>query len=61
MYRALSQLSDATGIVDEFTTPFGFRWFSWSASQGFSLVPPRNVRERNVPERLSFHTRIACI
>ena len=37
MYRALSHLSDATGIVDEFTTPFGFRWFSWSASQGFSL------------------------
>ena len=22
---------------DAFTTPFGFRWFSWSASQGFSL------------------------
>jgi len=37
MYRALSHLADATGIVDEFTTPFGFRWFSWSASQGFSL------------------------
>jgi len=37
MYRALSHLSDATGVVDELTTPFGFRWFSWSASQGFSL------------------------
>ncbi len=37
MYRALSHLSDSTGVVDEFTTPFGFRWFSWSASQGFSL------------------------
>ena len=24
-------------MVDEVTTPFGFRWFSWSASQGFSL------------------------
>jgi beta-galactosidase len=37
MYRALSSLSDDTGNMDEFTTPFGFRWFSWSASQGFSL------------------------
>lgn len=37
MYRAVSHLSDATAIVDELTTPFGFRWFSWSASQGFSL------------------------
>src|SRR4029079_19492635 len=37
MYRALSHLSDASGIVDEFTTPFGFRWFSWSASQRASL------------------------
>jgi hypothetical protein len=37
MYRALSSLSDAMGTVDQFTTPFGFRWFSWSASEGFSL------------------------
>jgi len=37
MYQALSYLSDGTGSVDIFTTPFGFRWFSWSASQGFSL------------------------
>ncbi|MEO8900071.1 MAG: glycoside hydrolase family 2 TIM barrel-domain containing protein [Polyangiaceae bacterium] len=37
MYRALSYLSDGTGTVDDFATPFGFRWFSWSASQGFSL------------------------
>ena len=37
MYRALSYLSDGQGNVDTFTTPFGFRWFSWSASQGFSL------------------------
>ena len=37
MYKALSYLSDASGTVDTFTTPFGFRWFSWSASQGFSL------------------------
>jgi glycosyl hydrolase family 2 len=37
MYRALSTLSDGTGTADAFTTPFGFRWFSWSTSQGFSL------------------------
>ncbi len=37
LYRALSYLSDGTGTVDDFTTPFGFRWFSWSGSQGFSL------------------------
>jgi beta-galactosidase len=37
MYQAVSHLSDGTGIVDEVTTPFGFRWFSWSGSQGFSL------------------------
>jgi beta-galactosidase len=37
MYKALSYLSDASGTVDTFTTPFGFRWFTWSASQGFSL------------------------
>ena len=37
LYKALSHLSDAAGIVDEFTTTFGFRWFTWSATQGFSL------------------------
>ena len=37
LYRALSHLSDGTAPTDELTTPFGFRWFSWSASQGFSL------------------------
>jgi hypothetical protein len=37
LYRALSQLSDGTQTVDELSTPFGFRWFSWSATQGFSL------------------------
>jgi len=36
-YRAISYLSDSAGTVDTFTTPFGFRWFSWSATQGFSL------------------------
>ena len=37
MYKALSSLSDTTGTVDTFTTPFGFRWFSWTATQGFIL------------------------
>ncbi len=37
LYKALSHLSDDTGTVDDFTTTFGFRWFSWSATQGFSL------------------------
>ena len=37
MYTALSYLSDDTGIIDTFTTAFGFRWFTWSATQGFSL------------------------
>ena len=37
MYKALSYLSDSTETVDTFTTPFGFRWFSWSATAGFSL------------------------
>ena len=37
MYQAVSYLSDGTGNVDTFTTPFGFRWFAWSATQGFSL------------------------
>jgi beta-galactosidase len=37
MYQALSYLSDGTGNADTFTTPFGFRWFTWSGSQGFSL------------------------
>ncbi len=32
MYQALSYLSDGTGKVDTFTTPFGFRWFTWSAA-----------------------------
>lgn len=37
MYKALSYLSDASGTVDTFTTPFGFRWFSWTADKGFFL------------------------
>ncbi len=37
MYKALSYLSDDSGPVDTFTTPFGFRWFSWTADKGFFL------------------------
>jgi beta-galactosidase len=37
MYQALSYLSDDTGTVDTFTTPFGFRWISWTADKGFFL------------------------
>jgi beta-galactosidase len=37
MYRAVSRVSDGARTVDELTTPFGFRWFTWSATQGFSL------------------------
>jgi hypothetical protein len=37
MYEARSYLYDETGLVDAFATPFGFRWFAWSATRGFSL------------------------
>ncbi len=37
MYSAVTTVSNGTGAVDTFTTPFGFRWFSWSATSGFSL------------------------
>ena len=35
LYKALSYLSDGSGNRrTTFTTPFGFRWFSWSATKG---------------------------
>jgi hypothetical protein len=37
MYKALSTLSDDSGTVDTYTTPFGFRWTSWAADKGFFL------------------------
>ena len=37
MYQAVSSRSDSAGLVDNFTTPFGFRWLSWTAEQGFFL------------------------
>jgi beta-galactosidase len=36
LYRAISTVSDGAAKVDDFTTTFGFRWFSWTTS-GFSL------------------------
>ena len=37
LYKAVSTLSDDSGAVDTFTTPFGFRWFTWTADKGFFL------------------------
>ncbi|MBV9945496.1 MAG: hypothetical protein JOZ69_01455 [Myxococcales bacterium] len=37
LYRAAATVSDASGAVDSFITTFGFRWFTWSATDGFSL------------------------
>ncbi|MBW8780362.1 MAG: discoidin domain-containing protein [Verrucomicrobia bacterium] len=37
LYHALTTISDGATAVDDFDTRFGFRWFNWSASQGFSL------------------------
>jgi hypothetical protein len=36
LYRAVSTISDGVTNLDNFTTTFGFRWFSWTTS-GFSL------------------------
>jgi beta-galactosidase len=37
LYSAVTTVSDGATIVDTYTTPFGFRWFTWSATAGFSL------------------------
>jgi beta-galactosidase len=38
LYKAVSHLGDDTGTAaDELTTSFGFRWFSWTADEGFFL------------------------
>ncbi|HVY36947.1 MAG TPA: glycoside hydrolase family 2 TIM barrel-domain containing protein [Polyangia bacterium] len=37
MYKVVTTVSDGSADADTFTTPFGFRWFSWSATAGFSL------------------------
>jgi beta-galactosidase/beta-glucuronidase len=37
LYQTLSTVSDGATPVDNYTANFGFRWFSWSASTGFTL------------------------
>lgn len=37
LYTAVSQVIDGTREVDRYTTPFGFRWFRWTAEKGFFL------------------------
>ena len=37
LYRAVTAISDGATSVDSFSTTFGFRWISWSATSGFSL------------------------
>jgi hypothetical protein len=37
MYTAITTLSIDGKPADEFRTPFGFRWFEWTAEQGFFL------------------------
>jgi len=37
MYRAVSTVLDGTRVADQFVTPFGFRWFKFTADQGFFL------------------------
>ena len=37
LYQAVSRVYDAETISDTFTTSFGFRWFRWTADQGFFL------------------------
>jgi hypothetical protein len=36
-YTAVSRVSEGGEIADNFTTAFGFRWFKWTADQGFFL------------------------
>ena len=37
LYAAVSKVYDAGKLADQFETPFGFRWFKWTADQGFFL------------------------
>jgi hypothetical protein len=37
LYRAVSTVSEGTTERDSFSTRFGFRWISWSATSGFSI------------------------
>ena len=37
LYRALSKITRDGKLVDHYETIFGFRWFKWTADQGFFL------------------------
>lgn len=37
LYTAISTVNDGLVDVDSFSTPFGFRWFEWTANNGFYL------------------------
>jgi hypothetical protein len=37
LYTAVSRVYDGKKNADEFASPFGFRWFKWTADQGFFL------------------------
>ena len=37
LYTAVSEVSDGDKAADHFETRFGFRWFKWTADQGFFL------------------------
>jgi hypothetical protein len=37
LYTVVSKVDEGGKIADRFETPFGFRWFKWTADQGFFL------------------------
>lgn len=37
LYKAVTQVISNGKVVDEYTTPFGIRWFSFDVDKGFSL------------------------
>jgi hypothetical protein len=37
LYQAVSEVRDGEKLADRFETTFGFRWFKWTANQGFFL------------------------
>jgi hypothetical protein len=37
LYTAVSEISDGKKMADNFQTQFGFRWFKWTADQGFFI------------------------
>ena len=49
LYRAISTVTNDTGEVDRYSTTFGFRWFTWSASDGLTFNGSRHyLRGANV-------------